>query len=241
MINGSQNPISIVTQEFDDIEFAVVFGNDYNITMLPDALSWKKFLEWFYTIVKVKPISMLKVQTGRRIVVINTDIIIRIPADKTEKAKKKKTSVYNFVRYIFNHSPIKIIFLTEKPLKKYKMQVPPTVIGTVHEFNNPYFIADVVLHEPDRVKALEYLNKYKNLLDPVITIIQHYFNKYEPDRASLDKFICMYYSMRFEVKPVDVRKFIIRFFKSKTKRKLSVGRLRLYGFKSNDLSIIRSI
>jgi len=206
-------------------------------------MSWKKFLAWFYSAIKVKTLNFSTNKRLKRVMLINTDMVSRIPKKKgKEKAKKEEDTVYQLIQHIINRTKVKVVFLTEKPLKHYRMQIRPVLMGTIHDFSNPLFIANVVLHEEDREKAKEYLSKHGTYFDIVVFILQWYFHKYEPLR-DIDHLVYMFFKSRFEDKKQNVVSFIVEFFKAETDRRVNFPRdyRSQFSNKSNDIKLLKKI
>lgn len=200
LIKSDQNPISIITQQFDDIEIKNEFKEFYEINIIEDSLTWKKFLEYFYAITKVRP--LLTDPTKKRILVINTDLIRRIPKEKKKADTSKITSVGNFIQFITTRCPLKVIFITEKPSKDYRMKIRPMLYGKIIDYSNYEYVAGEFLHSQDfdyKMNLLEKHHKAVGTLAFLVIIIQHYVHKYYPHERCYDEIIQMFFKLQFEV------------------------------------------
>ena len=111
------NPLSIIIQGVTDIDIGNFFKNKYSVVLMEKSMSWNKFLSWFHSISHTRSILEFN---QKRIIIINTDMITRIPKEKTAKAKAKETSVHNFIKFITLKMKTPVILTTEKPKKDYK-------------------------------------------------------------------------------------------------------------------------
>lgn len=193
LIDSPVNPISIITQNFSDIDIKNEFQS-YNIDILESEMNWKEFTEFFYSNVGLKPI--ISDRTKNRLFVINTDMITKMPD------KRAKIGIDSIIRYIATKCPIKVIFITEKPIKKYKMIVHPTVIGNIIDYSNFEYVANVVLHEKDFSIRLDTVKRHYNDIGsmfPLMYIIQNYIHRYHPIDLQHDFAVNAFFRMQFKI------------------------------------------
>ena len=199
LIKSDQNPISIITQRFDDIEIKNEFSGLYEITLVEGSPTWKKFLGQFYTTTKVRPLLMDP--TKKRIMVINTDLIRRIPKEKRNVDTSKMTSVGNLIEYITTRCPIKVIFITEKPPNNYRMKIIPRVYGEVIDYSNYGYVANEFIHSQNYKHKMNILEKHRKAVGTLaflVMIIQHYVHIYYPTEKHYDDVIRVFFKLQFE-------------------------------------------
>lgn len=215
LIDEGVNPISIISQEFNDIDLEREFKDNYTITVLDKTMTWNKFLKWFHSIANIVPFFS---KFRKRVIIISTDMLSRIPKDKTPKDRAKITSVHKFIQYINISVKVPVILVSEKPIKDYRMKVKPLIIGNIIDYTNTKYIVEQILYEPDVDKTIYVLSKYGNFYDPLMSILQYNLYRYAKNFSEFDKFIKIYFKIRFEAKLHNVRLLLASSFKLKTRR-----------------------
>ena len=202
LLESKQNPISIITQQFDDIEIRDEFKDIYNISIIDGSPTWKKFLEQFYAMVKVRP--LFADYSKKRVLIVNTDIIQRIPKEKRNSETNKPNSIKSLIQFIATRCPIKVIFLTEKPPNQYKMVVLPLEYGEIIDYGNYGYVADQFIHSLEynyKINLLEKHHKEVGSLAFLVMLIQDYYYKYYPENEDIENIIRTFFKLQFEAKP----------------------------------------
>ena len=239
-LNEENNPISIITREFSDLDIQIWFKDEYDVIILNEAKNWTKFLKWFYPIAGVRPIFA---KHSKKMMVVNTDLITRIPKEKSDKQKKKKNSVYNFVMHVKFSIDFPVILITEKAKKEYRMHLKPIVIGNVIDYTDSLYIVSQILYNTDVDEVIYALKQNGSYYDFIIPILNNHLQLYDPDYFSKEKLIKIYYKIRFEAKIDVIRNLLARSFKITRRSKVSfpVGYFKMFKYSKTTTKFMRSI
>lgn len=125
---------------------------------------WNDFLLWFSSKCGYSSLSNNK----RKIIIVNIDMIARLPnknkkSKKTKKTTKKNTTtIEDFLRYVRFYQSVTAIFISEMPLSQYKFIIKPIIIGDIPNYKNAIWCSEKLLYgnleeKNNVVRNVEYL------------------------------------------------------------------------------------
>lgn len=208
-----QKVVSIITNEFSDIDLVRIYEENYDVYYLDKPLNWNKFIEWISAVQTHG--KYFKTSKKSDLYIVNIDMLSRIQsvqkkstAKKSKKSKSKKVmTVDEFINLFRFHIAESIILFSEKPYdKKSKFTIKPIIFGDVPDYTNKIWVVETLMYDTNNDKKLKILDnvnfetikdlllsqslRHPEFIDRVIQFLKLYEGlKYETKRSSLNKFI----------------------------------------------------
>lgn len=245
-VNKNQFPVSVITNKFSDMDVVKYFEKSYNVSYLEDRMVWKDFREWFYKVYSSKSVfdTFVGNKPKRRMMIINTDMIGRIPKKlkKTKKSKKstkkpKVDEVFEMIKFIKFKNICPVVFFSEKPIKEYRMQIKPVIVGDIIDYSDKLYVTTQIIYNNDVDEVIDILYKFSKSLEDyksVMQLVDHHFCLYSNNHDAFR----LFHKMKYEVSDQNVtRRFIASMFKLKKYHKvLYPDNYFSYAYKYNKLT-----
>lgn len=188
-----KNPISILTQEFSDIDLSYKLKNvGFTVIGPPNGIvTWRKFVDWFYRTAQ----NNILIPNAHRVFVINVDLLSRLPKnERTEKQKQKSYSIHNFIEYCNRISNIPVILISENA-HDYRLNVAPLKFGKIIDTSNISYVSSKLTEckNNDELKGILY--NYDKSFDGLVHYVTDKLLKYNKDISSVIEVLETYFKI----------------------------------------------
>ena len=216
-----QRVCSIITTQFSDIDIQHYLKSRYTVILLEEAKTWNKFIEW----ITASFTHGMNIVSRPRLFVINIDLISRIPkikkaskkTTKKKKSKKKSTiGVKKLIQVIQYYQDANVIFISEKPLKDYRMLIKPILIGDVINFNDASWVATTLMYSKNdklRNQIIDNISYY----DRIVTMSFNHLMKKNIDPKNVMSLMKSYVGLRYKCSNF-IPSFILNMFQQENKK-----------------------